>query len=63
MSATRIFLIGVPRCRHIMSQVSACLILGAVSVASIAYYLYACLSLAQLQQISPDQLAKAVLGA
>jgi hypothetical protein len=63
MTATKILLVSIPRCQRIISQIGAWLVLGAVSAASLVFYLYTCLSLARLQQLSPDQLARAVLGA
>ena len=41
---------------------STCVVLGALGAASVAFYLYACRSLADLQLTSPDQLARALAG-
>ncbi len=56
------FLHHLPRCRRTLERIGASLVLAGLSAAAVAFYFYACLCMAQLQQLGPDQLMRAVSG-
>ena len=63
MTAVGIFLGRVPRMERVVQQIGVSLALACMFAAAVAFYLYAYLSVVQLQQISPDQLLRALSGA
>lgn len=62
MTTVGIFLKHAPRCGRALERVGALLVVGGLSGAAVVFYLHACLSVAQLQQFSPDQLVRAFTG-
>ncbi len=62
MTTAQVLPTSVARCRKFLEQAGIFLVLGALSGASIAFYLYACGWIARLQQMSPDQLVRAFTG-
>jgi len=62
MTTVGIFLKYAPRCGRALERIGALLVVAGLSGAAIVFYLQACVSLTQLQQVSPDQLIRAFTG-
>ena len=63
MTTVGIFLKYAPRCDRALERIGALLVVAAgLSGAAVVFYLQACLSMTQLQQVSPDQLIRAFTG-
>jgi hypothetical protein len=63
MTTVGIFLKCAPRCSRALERIGALLVVAGLSGAAVVFYLYVCLSVTQLQQLSPDQLVRAFTGA
>ena len=62
MTITGFLLRGLPRWRRAAERMGTGILLAGLSVMAVHFYLQACHSLAQLQQIGPDQLVRSFSG-
>jgi hypothetical protein len=62
MATAACFLFDIPRYQRVLRHIGVALTLAGLSGVGVTFLLYAYMSLWQLQQMSPDQLIRALSG-